>query len=307
MNTTLLGLLALSLVSMLVPGESTARRSPLYTKEKSVRAGDNARLAAKVTRDEIVEALDALAAEHANFLNQLELSTAHKAFDRAYGGATNMVNADGIVSQESADEFHNYLDEFLRALKQLETGPWPNDSTYGKSANAAAKKLADPLSMAELKRVGKRLRPELEDLKSAANENPLLVELDITDIPKKDPVEFVSRTLRLIDRIGVITRRCGLGPFFKPANAAARPLKKDMLRLAQIANNLLDDAGHPVAERVGEFEKWLSQAIDNSKSMRRNAKAWNVKGFGARGKLVEGQLESLQRAFKSERRRWKVK
>jgi len=258
----------------------------------------NGPLLPKEVRDRIVEGFD-LGSTDAIFFEQLELSIAGRAFGFARAGATNMVDPDGKLNQARVDDFHNFLDEFLRALGQIESGDMPANDHYGNGAKRAAKVLEKAMSQEALRDTAKRLKKDLAALKRLANDTPGLEDVELDRRNKATPPEFAAHTLRVITRIEVITGHCGVGPVFKPALDEAQPLRDNLLRLAQASNGLLGTDGNPTPEQVKAFEGWLKQAIDNAKNLGRNAPAWKNRNLGSRDKLVVNALQNLMKDFRA--------
>lgn len=252
---------------------------------------------------EIQESIRLLAAGNESFFEQLELSIAGKAFAAMEGGATRMVSEDGDVDLVQVDVFHNYLDEFVRAMKQMEAGVFPNNSDYGKAANEAAKRISKPMKRSELVRGGKSIARDLGELKELANKTPGLEEVDPKQKCKTLP-EFSRYVHRLVDRVDVMTdRQIGLGPLFKPAIAEAEPMRASLLKLRQAANALLEEPLSRKSPELDDFEEWLELTLEHAEVLGRNAPVWKSSAHGNLGPACVDLLNSMQRQFKSVRRK----
>lgn len=196
------------------PMGSLGRRSePSMSQEPSENGAGHELLAERVAaQTEIVSRLDAVSRDQADFFIQLELSIARQTFTDMQAGAAAMLDETGGVITTHLDWFHNQLDEFQRALVQLDSGPLLGRSDYGHAANEAARAIKKPMKLSELQRRGESMSKELRAIEKLANETPGLEELD-SDRKIESVPEFVEHVHRVAARIEVLTdRRMGLGP-----------------------------------------------------------------------------------------------
>lgn len=295
--------IAVLFLASLHPAASAAGAPCIADERKPVRAAacefspSSTSMEATV-RDQITEGLELIATRDAAFFEQLELWFARDAFGRAKSGAAQMVEPDGTIHPTQVDTFHDFIDEFVRALVQLDSNDVPRNDDFGKAAKAKAKHIAHPMARKELQATAKRLLSEMRALMQKANHTPGLRDIEREDASKLDLPRFVSRVQRMIVRVEVITSHCGLGPVFTGAIAEAEPLRDSLLRLAQAANDLLSDAEGPTAAQMKTFEGWLHHALDNARNLGRNAPAWKSASNGSRGELAVRALEGLRRNFK---------
>lgn len=251
----------------------------------------------KVARDEITQRLEHIATTDADFFDQLQLWFARTSFARALAGATSMVALDGTIDPSCVDAFHEYLDEFLRALRQLQSNEWPGIKDFGSEATDAATRLERVMTRDELRAVAKRLIPEISALKKLANGAPGLRDLECGDSGRLDLPTLFARTQRVIFRVRVITNHCGIGPVFKGASAEAEPLREALIGLAQSANALLSSDEKGTSARSRAFQEKLGRALEHAKNLGRTAPAWKSASNGSRGALVVSALEMLERDF----------
>lgn len=291
------------------PAACAADASPIADARRPVRvaaakASPGSASIQQFVRDQVTDGLERIAHRDASFFEQLELSIARNAFGRAKAGAVQMVDPDGTVHPSLVDTFHDFIDEFLRALAQFESNDVPRDAHFGKAAISAAEHLPRSMERKELRATAKRLFAEITALKQKANDTPGLRDLEREDTAGLDLPSFVARVQRTIVRVEVITGHCGLGPVFTPAIAEAEPLRRSLLRLAQAANALDSGDDCPTPAQAKAVEEWLDFALDNARNLGKNAPAWRSASNGSRGALAVRALEGLRRTLELAKAKW---
>lgn len=246
---------------------------------------------------ELAKQCNSIAANEAEFLDQLQLSIANRAFESARKASEGLLDTNGNPVQSQVDQFHNYLDEFVRGLTQFETGTMPATNSYGKAAIEAAKRLKEPMSDSDLREAAERIKRQLEKLKVTANKTPGLGDVSHLEIKQLTTPEFAVYTSRTVANIEVLVGNCGLGPVYSPANAEADPLRASLVKLVQAANGLLERDVAPDSDVWKLVEDCLKQSIDCAKVLGRNAPAWKQPELGSRGPLAVSALENLRKAY----------
>ena len=252
-------------------------------------------------QSEIMDKLGNIASKDASFFDQLELSIANRYFAAMENGADGMLNTDGDPVINSVDTFHNFSDEFLRAMGQFEHGLLPATSDYGPAANQSARQLKMPMSIEQLKSAAKRIRTDVEGLKAKANATPGLQDIFYAHTSKLSREEFIVYAHRVDANIQVLIGNVGLGPVFSPAKAEADAVRNALLKLIQATNGLDVSDEKEAAEAWKEFDKWMTAASEAAKSLGRNAPAWRNPQLGNRGPLTVSRLAELAKASRTVR------
>lgn len=250
----------------------------------------------------IYERLVAIEKEETVFFEQLELANAHRSFVAARKAAEKLCDVEGQPVLEQVDVFHNYLDEFLRALDQLKTGPIPPPRDYGKDAIERAKRLA-PMGLKDLRKIANRIRKELDAIKDLANEAEGLRDLDHIDARSIPVSGFAGYVRRVTARIEVITGSVGLGIMYRPAADELGPVRRSLIKLAQAANLVADAEGNLSKEGLKDFQEQLDETLALAKAMGRNAGVWRNPLLGNRGPLTVQHLEGLSKLARKLKKR----
>jgi hypothetical protein len=257
-------------------------------------------------QSEIMDKLGSIASKDANFFDQLELSIANRYFTAMKNGADGMLNTDGDPVINSVDTFHNFADEFLRAMDQFEHGLLPATSDYGQAANQSARQLKTPMSVEQLKKSAKRIRTDVQGLKTTANATPGLQDISYVHTSKLPRDEFIVYAQRVDANIQVLIGNVGLGPAFTPAKAEADAVRNALVKLIQATNGLDVTDEKEAAEAWKEFDKWMTTASEAAKSLGRNAQAWRNPQLGNRGPLAVSRLAELAKASRTARTSTKI-
>ena len=217
---------------------------------------------------------------------------------RAYGGAEQHAKSlvwNGQPVFRKAVEFHNELDEFIRALESM---PSWNSGTIGQNAELAGKPKPDERQI-------KRLLNAVMAVKKKANETPGLEDLASRAFTKDTPAAYaVEYGILTTERIrGVLWRR-GLGPITGDGSARTHEVMVPALdRLVAALNALVgpdgervvqvDDNGRPLGDQLKPAKQCIEEA-QNAVATLKKILPWADAKYGGPSR-IEVSREDLKR------------
>lgn len=206
---------------------------------RSKRTPARARLAQTEALDRSAQDIDArltrLASEYRAFLDDPYLSVAARYFGAMQSAANALTTAAKPVPAE-VNRLHVNLDEFVRALEQLEDGWKPN--TTGLAEALRGKK---PPSA----KTGKALGARLEELRKLANSRAGFEEVGrVRLFDSSSAIEAVEYGRRVLDRVEHVLYSRGLGQITGQGRTETNEVIGDALRdLRACVEELVDEHG----------------------------------------------------------------
>lgn len=249
---------------------------------------------------EIVEALGRLTGAKATFLEHPYFSVAIRFFQTMRQGATNMLDPTGELSPENVDKFHNYADETMRCLGQMEADNV--ESAWFKSFDPKAEQeVRKKMSWSQQKDIAAAMRKELGRLKKLANDVQGLEEVALAKVQEMDVRQFQAHVVRVLVKIDVVLNSFGLGPVNTNMNLTGE-LRKNLVAVRVAADALVDGKGNLDPGRLQELDAHFERGIQNAEIVSQSLRPMQLKENGSRGKLVMAELEGLREDVKILRR-----
>mgnify|MGYP000896396864 CR=1 FL=1 len=214
------------------------------------------------TAHEIDVRLTQLANEYRAFLDDPYLCIAVRYFGEAQSAATALV-ADGHAVPVEVNRLHVNLDEFARAMSQLEAGWTPNTAGLAK----ALKGKPQPSI-----KTGNELREKLAAVKKLANRQPDFEEVALVRLfDSSSATEAVMYGHRVLDAIDHVLYSRGLGQITdggraettKALGPALKELRESLEQLVDANGGHVtpkDEKGTPLGDPLGRVRQALDAA-----------------------------------------------
>lgn len=280
--------------------QSSGRKVAGPQRKENDGPSDEARLRElrTVTQAKIVDALRALNGAEATFLEHRHFSIAARFFQTMREGATNMLDTEGVLSQQNVDKFHNHADETLRCLAQL-IAQDIDERWFGAIDPKVEQQVRKKMSVNQQKAIAADMTKELLRLKKMANDVPGLEEVRLASVRTMDGRQFQAHLVRVLVKIDVVLYSHGLGVVYNNAGPAKAELCNSLNAIRSTTDRLVDLEGEVDPKQLKALGSHLQRGIENADILSQKFPPMKSKSNGARGALIRDELEGLKADCKS--------
>jgi hypothetical protein len=195
--------------------------------------GENVMKSASI---EVAGALADLSKKYKEFFDQTYMEIANKHYGLAQNAMLGLVDDQGNIQIASLDQFHNQLDEYQRALKQVMAGQFTDKENEKKHISGEAG-------------IAKKFDQELRELHKKVNSiTGICPACEITEkgeikasVKGKPPQEMVTHIERVLNQVEVVMDNRGLRDMTTPGKTASQGFNKELAKLRDIAQHMSDN------------------------------------------------------------------